>query len=324
MSILTFSQATQVANASRSTIYRYAQKGIISVVQLPNGKRGIDTTELERVFGPLKPLDTSQDVPKLLDESQNILNRDTPAKYIIEQLIYFSVLTFFAWSALNSVTELVTRQKFSQFLSTEINSLSSTVIQAIDSKSQQLSSDQRPRISKIRLLKDGQSMLRSLVLTGAGSLEDIHLMITFETKPDGPDFSRIKEELKKINMLPRNIVAEGLRSEYLLAIAVISCATVGALVAGLRRKQAFTIRTVSLGISAGIITFFAIRGGKSVILLEASGGIAIFNPYGSAFLGLISGLFTERAFALLSDFVDATAGRVRTAIGVETVKNKSK
>ena len=62
MSILTFSQATQVASVSRSTIYRYAQEGRISVVRLPNGKRGINISELERVFGPLKKLDTSQNI----------------------------------------------------------------------------------------------------------------------------------------------------------------------------------------------------------------------------------------------------------------------
>ena len=63
MSILTFSQATQVANVSRSTIYRYAQEGRINVVRLPNGKRGIDVAELERVFGPLKKLEPSQKIP---------------------------------------------------------------------------------------------------------------------------------------------------------------------------------------------------------------------------------------------------------------------
>ena len=63
MSILTFSQATQVASVSRSTIYRYAQEGRISVVRLPNGKRGIDVSELERVFGPLKKLEPSQNIP---------------------------------------------------------------------------------------------------------------------------------------------------------------------------------------------------------------------------------------------------------------------
>ncbi len=63
MTILTFSQAAQVTSASRSTIYRYAQEGRISVVRLPNGKRGIDVTELERVFGPLKKLEPSQNIP---------------------------------------------------------------------------------------------------------------------------------------------------------------------------------------------------------------------------------------------------------------------
>ena len=69
MSILTFSQATQVANISRSTIYRYAQEGRISVVRLPNGKRGIDVAELERVFGPLKKLNASQNVSTRQDET---------------------------------------------------------------------------------------------------------------------------------------------------------------------------------------------------------------------------------------------------------------
>ena len=60
MPILTFSQATEVTGASRSTLYRYAKDGKISTVRLPNGKRGIDLAELERVFSPLEPLDTTQ------------------------------------------------------------------------------------------------------------------------------------------------------------------------------------------------------------------------------------------------------------------------
>ena len=62
MSILTFSQAAQATNVSRSTIYRHAKEGRINVVRLPDGKRGIDVAELERVFGPLKTSDTSQDM----------------------------------------------------------------------------------------------------------------------------------------------------------------------------------------------------------------------------------------------------------------------
>ena len=62
MPILTFSQAIRAAGASRSTVYRYVKEGKLSATRLPNGKRGIDTAELERVFGPLQSFDTSQTI----------------------------------------------------------------------------------------------------------------------------------------------------------------------------------------------------------------------------------------------------------------------
>ena len=38
-------------------------------MRLPNGKRGIDVTELERVFGPLKKLEPSQKIPAKQDRT---------------------------------------------------------------------------------------------------------------------------------------------------------------------------------------------------------------------------------------------------------------
>ena len=70
MSVLNFSQASRATGASRSTLYRYIEEGKISVVRLPNGKRGIDVTELERVFGPLKPWDTPPKKRGRTDETQ--------------------------------------------------------------------------------------------------------------------------------------------------------------------------------------------------------------------------------------------------------------
>ena len=55
MTILTMTQAAQQAGISRSTLYRAIRTGRISVVSLPTGKRGVDTSELIRVFGPLQP-----------------------------------------------------------------------------------------------------------------------------------------------------------------------------------------------------------------------------------------------------------------------------
>ena len=54
MTILTMTQAAQKAGISRSTLYRAIRTGRISVVSLPTGRRGVDTAELIRVFGPLQ------------------------------------------------------------------------------------------------------------------------------------------------------------------------------------------------------------------------------------------------------------------------------
>ena len=70
MSVLNFSQASRATGASRSTLYRYIEEGKISVVRLPNGKRGIDVTELERMFGPVKQWDISSKKRGKTDETQ--------------------------------------------------------------------------------------------------------------------------------------------------------------------------------------------------------------------------------------------------------------
>ena len=63
MAILTPTQAAKTAGIGRSTLYRYLNKGKLSATQHPKGGRGIDTAELERVFGPLEQIGTAQDMP---------------------------------------------------------------------------------------------------------------------------------------------------------------------------------------------------------------------------------------------------------------------
>ena len=63
MAILTPTQAAKAAGIGRSTLYRYLHKGKLSATQHPKGGRGIDTAELERVFGPLAQASTAQDIP---------------------------------------------------------------------------------------------------------------------------------------------------------------------------------------------------------------------------------------------------------------------
>jgi excisionase family DNA binding protein len=54
MAILTMRQAADTVGVSRSTIYRKVEEGILSLATMPDGAKGIDTSELIRVFGELK------------------------------------------------------------------------------------------------------------------------------------------------------------------------------------------------------------------------------------------------------------------------------
>ena len=54
MTLLTLTQAAKTAGIARSTLYRAIHNGRISVVSQPNGNKSIDTSELQRVFGPLQ------------------------------------------------------------------------------------------------------------------------------------------------------------------------------------------------------------------------------------------------------------------------------
>ena len=96
----------------------------------------------------------------------------------------------------------------------------------------------------------------------------------------------------------------------------MTCGAIGALVSGMRRNQRVTLRNVSLGLSAGFIVYLAVKGGKYVFLLQSLGEEVPFNPYSTAFVGLLAGLFLERAHQFLTSLVDQAIRRV-----VDVVKN---
>ena len=82
MSLLTLTQAAKTAGIARSTLYRAIRNGRISVVSQLNGSKDIDTSKLQRVFGPLqsttKPIgqyDAPEDVV-LLQIRINALERE--------------------------------------------------------------------------------------------------------------------------------------------------------------------------------------------------------------------------------------------------------
>jgi hypothetical protein len=101
----------------------------------------------------------------------------------------------------------------------------------------------------------------------------------------------------------------GLNNLFLQSIIVISCGAIGTFLSRLRLNRPIELNNILLGFGAGFITFLVLNGGKHIFLLKASGVAISFNPYNTAFAGILAGLFTEDAYELLRGIVDDFKGR---------------
>ena len=55
MTILSVAEAAKAVGAGKATVYRRLKDGTLTVSKRPDGSKGVDTAELIRVFGELKP-----------------------------------------------------------------------------------------------------------------------------------------------------------------------------------------------------------------------------------------------------------------------------
>lgn len=103
-------------------------------------------------------------------------------------------------------------------------------------------------------------------------------------------------------------------SDILLSFIAVFCGGIGSVIAGLRKKDDFTaLRDVILGLASGFVVYIVLRGGKYVFLLQQ--GEVTLNPYGFALSGLLTGLFTERAYGILILLIAALEKHLQKAIG---------
>lgn len=98
-------------------------------------------------------------------------------------------------------------------------------------------------------------------------------------------------------------------NDALLALAVTFCGAIGAVVAGLRTQKFAGLANIALGLAAGFIAFLALKGGKSLFIIQVTTTQLPVNPYASAFAGILVGLFTERVYEVVSKLFDQAADR---------------
>ena len=74
--IISLAEAAKLVGKSRQTIYRYAGNGKLSTTRMDDGSKGVDTSELQRVFGTIKTPVTDETV-SLQSQSDSLRQGDT-------------------------------------------------------------------------------------------------------------------------------------------------------------------------------------------------------------------------------------------------------
>ena len=146
--------------------------------------------------------------------------------------------------------------------------------------------------------------------------------------------NHIRQYEKHIRVSNRLLTNMGIfSSEMLLCIVLIGSGILGSIVSNHRIRDSqdeqgvnedkenkdqvgdlLSLRPLLFGISSGFISFLAIRGGKTFFIIEVQQGVMLMNPFSSAFIALLAGLFTDMAFNLLKKIAKAGEAKISSLL----------
>ena len=195
----------------------------------------------------------------------------------------------------------------------------------------------------LNVLNMCRDQIQSLVLSGQEGVPSSHVInrvvSTISTKnlnDEKNDYKSCRiEDLPSEGLTDSNISISGgwgdftgitrFSSDSLLAMLLVCTGILGSLIVGIRRfvrntknkvddkdekknkdKAGLILYRLVLGAAAGFILFLGIKGGAHILLSHIQNSFVSLNPYTSAFMGLFSGMFTEKVFDLLSEIADST------------------
>lgn len=123
----------------------------------------------------------------------------------------------------------------------------------------------------------------------------------------------IEPEDWKPSIFVRKNIFIYLQSDLLVGILVISCGAIGSIFAESRSSNKNILKPVLHGLMAGFVAFLVLKGGRFLFVVDFTAFQSTFvNPYAAAFAGVLAGLFTEKAYEILSSIVDDVANRTKT------------
>ena len=238
------------------------------------------------------------------------------------ELFMFLVLLFYA---VLSIAEIEARDNYLGQLQNRINSINRELAQNDSSSETESETESEARIySEKRLYRNEESRARveSLIVVGASHKSQTLPAIMEEDVYARREISRPAFESPIPAMLTfffgpifdlLTRIAR-LSSNSLLAIAIMTCGTIGGMIASFRKTGRLTWNGVVFGLASGFIVFLSIKGGRHIFLLQTQGLMPQFNPYTSSFLGLIAGMFTERTFQFLGAVIDVVFNKLKKVL----------
>ena len=277
--------------------------------------------------------------------------KDASRGFIMRRFNYFALFVLLFLSVI-SLSELAERAEIGATLEQAITDINATIAASLETNSDK---SQGPEVQSLRFKKteivDARTRLRAIEINGAKRVgEQSRLLeVLLVTGPEGAGAvkpgsgepgsgaqrSNLAEVLAQFASMIRDVVdfldvtgqLRQMSSQALLAFLIIFCGGIGSLIAGLRSERGYaTVRPLALGLSSGFVALLAIKGSKFLILIQAPSGTFADNPYGTAFLGILVGLFTETAYDLLRFFVDKGVTMLKEAAGErnDTAQNDGK
>ncbi len=149
--------------------------------------------------------------------------------------------------------------------------------------------------------------------------KDSEILFNAELEKIQQDKDKDKPIMKEIeamlDYLFSSLSYKKLSSDELLALLFISSGVLGSIILTIRNiSYIFEARIIMVGASTGFIIFLSIKGGPNIFINNMESFNHEINVYSSSLFGIISGLFSEKIYSLLSKVVDKLDSDVRDKI----------
>ncbi len=233
------------------------------------------------------------------------------------KLFEFVLICIIIFVAIFSIYNISARETLSKSIELKINSLNSEFVTSnkmvlssqLTEQDQKDVAEQLKEISNLEILS---SQIQALKAYG-GSDE-----LTLNTiKSEFIVGNRAEVDANVSQVISLSPVASLVRlfsymsSDVLLAFSLLSCGALGAVIASIRSNNNVDLSKFTIGFATGFVTFLGIKGGQFVFLLQVPGAASVLNPYTASFIGLLSGMFSERFHLMLADFLDKATNKLK-------------